>query len=97
VQAVFTTATTSLRLALEAIEHHDPLRAGEVLALKQTIHAQCDAARRELLSRIHPDNEAEILAYRLLSDGLEHLKQIAYFSRRLARLAISTPWNENDK
>jgi phosphate:Na+ symporter len=97
VQAVFTTATTSLRLALEAIEHHDPLRAGEVLAFKKTIHAQCDAARRELLSRIHPDNEAEILAYRLLSDGLEHLKQIAYFSRRLARLAISTPWNENDK
>jgi phosphate:Na+ symporter len=86
-EAVFTTATTSLRLALEAIEHRDPLRAAEVLALKQTIRAQCDAARQDLLARVHPEADAEILAYRLLSDGIEHLKQIAYFARRLARLA----------
>jgi len=86
-EAVFTTATTSLRLALDAIEHRDPLRANEVLGFKAAIRTQCDAARQDLLTRIHADNEAEILAYRLLSDGLEHLKQIAYFSRRLARLA----------
>ena len=86
-ETVFTTATTGLRLALEALEHRDPLRAAEVLAFKETIRSQCDQARTELLARIHPDAEAEILAYRLLSDGIEHLKQIAYFARRLARLA----------
>lgn len=86
--AVFSSATTSLRLALEAMEHHDPSRAQQVLDLKETIRAQCDAARQDLLARIQPDRDADILAYRLLSDGLEHLKQIAYFARRLARTVL---------
>lgn len=86
IRAVFQSATESLRLALQALETNDSVAARQALELKEVIRRQCDAARREMLAGVRPESEDEVLAYRLVSDGLEHCKQIAYFARRLARV-----------
>jgi phosphate:Na+ symporter len=59
--------------------------ASAVVAAKAEIDTLAAAARRSVLEKLKLDDKADVLNFRLATDLIEHFKQIAHFSRTIAR------------
>jgi len=80
----------NLERAIGTIGAPDAERAAEVVEAKAGIEALAAAARQDVLGRLRLDDKADATNFRLVNDLLEQFKQIAHFSRTIARTTQGT-------
>lgn len=74
----------TLERAVETIGAPDAAKASEVVASKAETDALAAEARQSVMAKLRIDDKADVVNFRLASDIIEQLKQVARFSRTIA-------------
>jgi phosphate:Na+ symporter len=73
--------------ATETIGQPSADKASEVVAAKTEIEMLAAAARQSVLDKLRLGGQADVLNFRLATDLIEQFKQVARFSRAIAKAA----------
>ncbi|MEK1889132.1 MAG: Na/Pi cotransporter family protein [Phyllobacterium sp.] len=74
----------NLGRAVEIIGAPDTAKASRVVAAKAEIEGLATAAHQSVLTKLRPEDKANVINFRLASDVIEQFKQVARFSRAIA-------------
>src|SRR5215831_1300494 len=77
----------NLERAVGIVVHPDTNKAEQVVAAKTEIEGLAEAARHSVLHKLRLDQTADVRKFRLVSEMLEHGKEIARFARMIAKAA----------
>jgi phosphate:Na+ symporter len=77
----------NLEQAVEIVSHPDAGKVERVIAAKAEIEALAAAARQSMLDKLQLDDSADVQKFRLISEMLEHGKEVARFARMIAKAA----------
>jgi phosphate:Na+ symporter len=77
----------NLEQAIETIGQPSADKASEVVAAKTEIEMLAAAARKSVLDKLRLGGQADVLNFRLATDLIEQFKQVARFSRAIAKAA----------
>jgi phosphate:Na+ symporter len=77
----------NLEQAIETIGQPSADKASEVVAAKTEIEMLAAAARQSVLDKLRLGGQADVLNFRLATDLIEQFKQVARFSRAIAKAA----------
>jgi phosphate:Na+ symporter len=80
----------NLQEAIEAVSHPDSGKVERVVAAKAEIEGLAAAARHSVLDKLRLDDTADVQKFRLVSEMLEHGKEVARFARMIAKAAYSS-------
>jgi len=83
VNAVF----QNLEQAIEIVTHPNAGEVEQVIAAKADIEALAAAARHSVLDKLRLDDASDVRKFRLISEMLEHGKEVARFARMIAKAA----------
>jgi phosphate:Na+ symporter len=75
----------NLEQAIGTIGDPDPERCAQVIAAKSEIEALAIAVRNGILEKLHLDEKSEMLSWRIASDIIGQFREVAHFSRSIAR------------
>lgn len=75
----------TLEQAIETISHPDPDKSAQVVAAKSEIDALATTVRSGILEKLRLDEKSEVLSLRLASDIIGQFREVAHFSRSIAR------------
>ena len=81
---------TTLQTAVESITENDPVKAQEVLAIKDDIQQAIDEALQHQSTRIVPRDTARLTGLRIEMEVLDKLERIYRLCRRIAKTALPT-------
>lgn len=76
-------------LAIHVIVHPEPDVVTGILNAKSGIEAQAEAARQHALQVLQLRNQADAVGFRLASDMIEHLNEVARLSRAIVKACRS--------
>ena len=79
-----------MQTAVESITENDPVKAQEVLAIKDDIQQAIDDALQHQATRIVPRDTARLTALRIEMEVLDKLERIYRLCRRIAKTALPT-------
>lgn len=75
----------NLEQAIATIGQPDESEVSQVIAAKAEIEALAETARQGLLGKLQLADKTDVLSYRLAADLIEQFRQIAQFSRAIAK------------
>jgi phosphate:Na+ symporter len=75
----------NLEQAIETIGHPDPEKSAQVVAAKTEIDALATTTRTGILEKLRLDEKSDVLSLRLASDIIGQFREVAHFSRSIAR------------
>ena len=76
-------------LALDAIVHPDPEAIDRIVNAKPALEAQAEATRQHVMPFLQLRNRADTISFRLSSDMIEQLNEVARLSRAIAKACRS--------
>lgn len=82
--------------AIDAVVHPDPEAVTRIVGAKPELEAQAEVTRQQVMPLLQQRNLADTISFRLSSDMIEHLNEVARLSRAIAKAcrslnAVQTP------
>jgi len=71
--------------AIETIGRPDAAKSAQVVAAKPELEVLAVAARNSVIERLRLDDKSGVLSFRLVSDIIAQFREVAHFSRTIAR------------
>jgi phosphate:Na+ symporter len=68
-----------------ALIHEDHVVADEVIDAKETINELVESAEQHLVQRLTAEEPDRLVAFKVESEIVEHLKRVYYFAKRIAK------------
>ncbi|MEO1202636.1 MAG: PhoU domain-containing protein, partial [Pseudomonadota bacterium] len=83
--------------AMKAIETGDPDDALEVYESKKTVASLAEEATQHIATRLTADEANRLPSFQVATETIEIYKRLNTVSRRIAKLAVATHDNDEDK